>query len=81
MRFLLLLALAGALGLSIGATASTAATSHRSWCHARHTCPSDHATYRWGRKHLLCVKPSAEERNSSFKKRIRYKHRTYDCRR
>ncbi len=81
MRFLLLLALPGAMAITIGTATSGAATSHRSWCHARHTCPSDHATYRWGRKHLLCVAPYADERNSTFKKKIRYKGRTYYCKR
>lgn len=26
---------------------SSAATTHRNACHTRHTCPSDHHTYRW----------------------------------
>jgi hypothetical protein len=41
--------------------AAPAASAHRSWCHSRHTCPGDHATYRW--RGLLCVKPTADERN------------------
>jgi hypothetical protein len=59
--------------------AFTPAGAHRSGCHRHHTCPSDHATYRW--RGLLCVKPSADERTSSFKKRVRYGGHTYYCKR
>jgi hypothetical protein len=64
-----------ALSLSIAAPVG----AHRSGCHRHHTCPSDHATYRW--RGLLCVKPSADERNSSFRKRVRYGGHTYYCKR
>jgi hypothetical protein len=57
--------------------APAAANAHRSWCHSRHSCPSDHATYRWHGK--LCVKPTADERTSAFKKKVRYDGRTYYC--
>jgi hypothetical protein len=33
--------------LALTAIAPDQAQAHRSWCHSRHTCPSDHATYRW----------------------------------
>jgi hypothetical protein len=52
------------------------APAHRSWCHSSHACPSDHATYTHGK---LCVKPSAEERTSAFKKKVRYAGLTYYC--
>ena len=52
------------------------ATAHRSGCHS-HSCPSDHATYRWRGK--LCVKPTADERTSAFKKKVRHAGLTYYC--
>jgi hypothetical protein len=52
---------------------------HRSRCHQNHTCPSDHATYRW--RGLLCVKPTSDKRNSTFKRRVVYAGRTYYCKR
>lgn len=55
------------------------AQAHRSRCHQRHICPSDHATYRW--HGLLCVKPSADENDGSFHKRVRHGGRTYYCKR
>jgi hypothetical protein len=55
------------------------ASAHRSGCHRSHTCPSDHATYRW--RGLLCVAPYARERNSTFRKRVVYQGRTYYCKR
>jgi hypothetical protein len=62
----------------IGPTLPAVATAHRSWCHSRHSCPSDHATYTWRGK--LCVKPTAEERTRAFKKKVRYGGLTYYCR-
>jgi hypothetical protein len=61
--------------------AAAPATAHLSWCHSRHTCPSDHASYRWGPSRLLCVKPTADERDSTFRIRVRYAGRTYYCKR
>lgn len=55
------------------------ASAHRSWCHSKHACPSDHATYRW--RDLLCVAPYSDARGSSFKRRVRYEGRTYYCKR
>jgi hypothetical protein len=69
----------------VSAVAAPSASAHRSWCHARHTCPSDHATYWWRSPRTgirwLCVKPTAEERNSTFRKRIVYAGRVYYCKR
>ena len=58
-----------------------AAATHRAGCHTAHTCPSDHATYRWGSKRLLCVKPTSDKRTARFKTRVRYGGYTYWCRR
>jgi hypothetical protein len=72
---LVVLALAaGALAVSV-----MPASAHRSRCHQRHTCPSDHATYRW--RGLLCVHRTAEERNATFRKRVVYGGRVYFCKR
>jgi hypothetical protein len=64
--------------------AASPASAHRSGCHRWHTCPSDHATYRWrspsGRR-LLCVAPYADERNATFRIRVVYAGRTYWCKR
>ena len=65
--------------LMLSAIGASPATAHRSACHRAHSCPSDHATYRW--RGLLCVKPTAYERNSSFRKRVVYARRTYYCKR
>jgi hypothetical protein len=70
-----LLALLVVLALSAGSPS----LAHRSGCHRHHTCPSDHATYRW--RGLRCVKPSSPKRTSRFTKRVRYGGRTYYCRR
>lgn len=67
---------------SLGFLASSAsADAHRSGCHSHHTCPSDHASYHWGTKHLLCVSPTADERTVAFKMKVRYAGRTYYCKR
>jgi hypothetical protein len=59
------------------------ASAHQSGCHRWHTCPSDHATYRWRQpstgRQLLCVAPYADERNSTFRIRVVYQGRTYWC--
>lgn len=67
--------LVGALSLS------PAATAHRHGCHRAHECPSDHATYRWGPKRLLCVKRSSPKYNATFRIRVRYDGLTYWCKR
>jgi len=72
--------------LSFGYAAGPA-SAHRSGCHAAHSCPSDHATYRWyGRAggrlgRWLCVKPTSPKRNSTFRIRVRYAGLTYYCKR
>jgi hypothetical protein len=80
-------ALVGAL-FALGVLAASlprTAEAHRSGCHRSHSCPSDHATYRWRQPStgamLICVAPYADERNSSFRKRITYQGRTYWCKR
>ena len=66
-----------AAGALVPAVVPTVAPAHRSGCHSRHVCPSDHATYRW--KGKLCVKPSSDKRTSAFKKKVRYGGLTYYC--
>jgi hypothetical protein len=53
--------------------------SHRHGCHRWHSCPSDHATYRW--RGMLCVKPSSPKNDGSFKRKVRYGGLTYHCKR
>ena len=69
-----------ALGYSAGP-----ANGHRNACHRAHTCPSDHATYRWRQPRTgirwLCVKPSSDRRNGTFRKRIVYGGLVYWCKR
>jgi hypothetical protein len=90
LQFACFLALAVATvfaALAMAAIAPTQAQAHRSWCHSRHTCPSDHATYRWyGRAggrlgRWLCVSRTADERNSTFRIRVLYGGRVYYCKR
>jgi len=69
------LALSG-VALSV---AVPSADAHRARCHQNHSCPSDHATYRW--KGWLCVAPYSDKRNATFRKRISYAGRTYYCKR
>ncbi len=71
----LILALVALVAVGTG----SAANSHRDGCHVKHTCPSDHATYRW--RGLLCVKPTSDERTSAFKRGVVYGGKTYFCRR
>lgn len=66
------------VSLTVLGGASTAA-GHVSGCHLVHRCPSDHGTYKW--RGWRCVKPSADERDSSYSKRVRYGGRTYYCKR
>lgn len=55
------------------------ASAHRSWCHGQHTCPSDHASYRWGPNKLLCVRPTSEWRTARFDTRVIYDGLLYFC--
>jgi hypothetical protein len=61
------------------------ASAHRAIDHRFHTCPSDHATYRWRDPRTgirwLCVKPTADERNATFRKRIVWRGYVYWCKR
>ena len=61
--------------------AADPASADRAYCHMKHSCPSDHATYRWGTNRLLCVAPSADERNATFKMRVVYNGRLHYCKR
>lgn len=72
------LAVAAALAAFAVVPLAPAASAHRSGCHTKHVCPSDHATYRW--RGVLCVSPSADERTAKFKRKVRYDGRTYYCR-
>lgn len=67
-----------ALALAV-VTPASGGNSHRNVCHTRHTCPSDHASYRW--TGWLCVAKTADERTAAFKKRVVYQGRVYFCRR
>ncbi len=58
-------------------TIPAVAPAHRSGCHGHHSCPSDHATYKWRGK--LCVKPSSDKRTSAFRHKVRYGGLTYYC--
>ena len=87
-RIVLALAVATAFAaLAFAAVTPDQAQAHRSRCHQRHTCPSDHATYRWrGRiggvtARWLCVHRTADERNRTFNRRVRYGGRVYYCKR
>jgi hypothetical protein len=53
------------------------ADAHRSGCHRSHSCPSDHATYKW--RGLYCVSPASGESTAGPSKRVRYAGRTYYC--
>jgi hypothetical protein len=49
-------------GIAAGSvTTAQAGVLHRHTCHIHHVCPSDHATYRWGPRRLLCVKPTSDK--------------------
>jgi hypothetical protein len=63
----------------LAAAMPTTAPAHRSGCHSKHVCPSDHATYKWRGK--LCVKPTSNKRTSAFKTKVRYAGLTYYCKR
>jgi hypothetical protein len=79
-RTITIAALAGAT--IIGGAASGAAPTaeaHQSGCHRAHTCPSDHATYRW--RGLRCVSPASGESRQGYPRRVRYGGRVYYCKR
>jgi hypothetical protein len=66
-----------AMAAAVAASSAGATSVHSNKCHVQHTCPSDHASYRW--KGLLCVKPNASERTGAFKRRVTYAGRVYYC--
>jgi len=72
-------AAAAMLFLLAGGGAAQAASTHRSACHTKHACPSDHHTYAWGSKRLWCTS-YASERTARDTIRVRYGGRTYWCR-
>jgi hypothetical protein len=78
-RYIMAFAVVLATGFGAGAMSTETASAHRHGCHRWHSCPSDHATYRW--QGLLCVAPYSDARSSSFKRRVRYSGRTYYCKR
>jgi hypothetical protein len=87
-RLVLVLAISTAFAtLAFAAVMPEQAQAHRHPCHRAHTCPSDHATYRWrGRAggrlgRWLCVHRFADERNRTFRIRVRYDGRIYYCKR
>ena len=53
---LALAAVALLAAFAFAAVAPNQAQAHRSRCHQAHTCPSDHATYRWYGRTRLAVK-------------------------
>ena len=81
MRYVLAqLALIATLSVA-GSVSASEAQAHRAGCHTKHSCPSDHATYRWSAKRLLCVKPTSDERTRRFTIKVRYGGLVYWCRR
>jgi hypothetical protein len=70
--------LAAALMLAtLSIAMSDVAFGHLSGCHRWHSCPSDHATYRW--RGLLCVSPASGESTSGYPIRVVYAGRVYYC--
>ena len=65
------------IAIAVGAGSATAASSHRSWCHSNHTCPSDHHTYAVGRG-LYCTS-YADERLTTDTRTVSYDARRYWC--
>lgn len=76
MRFRLVAAVT-AVAIAPALFVPAVAPAHRSGCHGAHSCPSDHATYKWRGK--TCVKPSSAKRASAFKKKVSYAGLTYYC--
>ncbi len=77
MRMALVCAMVALLAAAVSSSASASA-GHRSGCHAKHTCPSDHHTYRWNG--LLCTS-YANERVKADKIVRRVAGRKYWCHR
>lgn len=76
------LGIVGLLALGIAVAAAVAAPTHRSGCHAAHTCPSDHHTYVWydgSGQGWDCVEPGAPEQTAEDTTVIVYDGLTYYC--
>lgn len=55
------------------------ADAHRSGCHSKHTCPSDHHTYAW--RGLNCAHVTSPKYDRARDKIVvRYDGRRYYCR-
>jgi hypothetical protein len=73
--------------LAFAAVAPQQAQAHSHPCHRAHSCPSDHATYRWlgrvggVRARWLCVKRTSPKYNRTFRRKVVYGGRTYWCKR
>jgi hypothetical protein len=65
--------------LAMPVAGAQAVNQHRSHCHVEHSCPSDHATYKWNGQ--WCVSPTADERSARFTTRVEYAGRVYYCHR
>jgi hypothetical protein len=63
-------------GLAV-ALPGAAAQAHRSGCHRWHSCPSDHATYRWNG--MLCVSPASGESPNGYPTKVVNGGRVYYC--
>lgn len=73
-----MLSVVAIVAVAIAAGPLTTAGAHRSPCHAKHACPSDHHTYRWNG--LSCTS-YAKERLKSDKIVRRVGGRIYWCHR
>ena len=73
LKLVSLLVIAAALGVAAPASATS---SHRSWCHSNHSCPSDHHTYAW--RGLYCTSYSSE-RLATDTRTVSYGGRKYWC--
>lgn len=78
-RALTIAAVAGAALTGGAMSGSAPAEAHQSACHRAHSCPSDHATYRW--RGLLCVSTASGESRQGYPRRVRYGGRAYYCKR
>ncbi len=73
------LTIAAVAGAAVTAGLPASAEAHQNGCHRAHTCPSDHATYRW--RGQLCVSTASGESRSGYPRRVRYGGRVYYCKR
>jgi hypothetical protein len=68
---------AAVVAMAVGTGSATAASSHRSWCHSNHSCPSDHHTYSWNGGYY-CTSYSYE-RLTTDTRTVFYGGRKYWC--